>query len=64
MPVRKIVHQDQLRRAEIIISSAIRLGRGGRARLARLPKNHQVAIRGSTICIPRASTMVRLWVRS
>lgn len=48
-PVKIIVHQDQLKREVIIISSPIRLGRGGRARLARLAMNHQAAIRGRTI---------------
>lgn len=33
----------------IIISSAIKLGRGGRARLARLAINHQAVINGSAI---------------
>ena len=55
---------DQLNRAMIIISSPIRFGRGGRARFARLQINHQVAARGSTDCRPRASTIVRLCVRS
>lgn len=62
--MRKIVHQDQLNKEAIIISSPIRFGRGGRARLARLAMNHQVVIRGRTICRPRARTIVRLWVRS
>lgn len=64
VPVRARVHHDQLNRDVIIISSPIRLGRGGRARLARLEMNHQVAIRGRTICRPRARTIVRLCVRS
>lgn len=46
-PVNARVHQDQLKREVIIISSPIRLGSGGKARLARLEMNHQVAIRGS-----------------
>jgi len=48
-PVKIRVDQDQLIREVTIISSAIRLGSGGRARLARLAKNHQVVIRGSAI---------------
>lgn len=64
VPVSTRVHQAQLKRAVIIISSAIRLGSGGRARLARLAKSHQAAIRGRAICRPRARSMVRLWVRS
>lgn len=59
-PVRARVHQDQLKRETIIISSPMRLGRGGRARLARLAINHHVVIRGSAICSPRARTIVRL----
>ena len=55
-----MVHQDQLNREEIIMSSPIRLGRGGRARLARLAMNHQIVIRGRTICIPRTNSIVRL----
>lgn len=63
-PVKPIVQGDQLNREVMIISSPIRLGRGGRARLARLVINHQAVISGSIICIPRASSMVRLCVRS
>lgn len=48
----------------MITSSPIRFGRGGRARFARLAINHQVVIRGRTICSPRARIIVRLWVRS
>lgn len=44
--------------------SPMRLGRGGSAKLARLAINHHVVIRGSTICRPRARTIVRLCVRS
>lgn len=49
VPVSARVHQDQLNREIIIISSPIRLGRGGSARLAKLAINHQVAIRGRAI---------------
>lgn len=45
-------------------SSPMRFGLGGRARLARLAKNHDVAISGKIICMPRASSSVRLWIRS
>ena len=64
VPVRMRVQGDQLNREEIIISSPIRLGRGGSARFARLLMNHHVVMRGSMVCIPRARTIVRLWVRS
>lgn len=63
-PVRMIVQMDQLKVDVMIINSPIRLGRGGRARFARLAMNHQVAIKGRAICNPRASTIVRLCVRS
>lgn len=45
-PVKTSVHIDQLNKDEIIISSPIRFGRGGRARLARLAVNHHAVIRG------------------
>lgn len=63
-PVKRSVQWDQLNKEVIIISSPIRLGRGGSARLARLARNHQVVMRGRAICKPRAKTIVRLWVRS
>lgn len=59
-----MVHQDQLNREVTIISSPMRFGRGGSARLARLAINHQAVIRGRAICSPRASSIVRLCVRS
>jgi hypothetical protein len=59
-PVRIRVQYDQLNIEVMIISSPIRLGRGGRARLAKLAINHQVVIKGRIICIPRARSMVRL----
>lgn len=63
-PVITRVQGDQLNMAVMMRSSPIRLGKGGRARLARLAINHQVAVRGRISCMPRASTIVRLWVRS
>ena len=63
-PVSSSVQLDQLNKEEIIISSPMRFGKGGRARLARVEINHHVVIRGRTICIPRARTIVRLCVRS
>lgn len=63
-PVSKRVHQDQLNSDTIIISSPMRFGSGGSARLARLAINHHVAMRGSATCRPRASAIVRLCVRS
>lgn len=63
-PVITIVHPDQLKREVMITSSPVKLGRGGRARLAKLAINHQVAMSGRSICSPRAKSMVRLCVRS
>ena len=63
-PVKIRVQGDQSNIVQMTISSAIRLGRGGSARFARLAMNHEVAIKGSAICSPRARTIVRLWVRS
>lgn len=58
------VQGDQLNMVVIIIISPIRLGSGGSARLARLATNHQVAVRGRSICRPRDRRRVRLCVRS
>lgn len=63
-PVRISVSEDQLNRAITIVSSAMRLIVGGRAMFARLARSHQVAIRGKRGCRPRASSRMRLWVRS
>lgn len=63
-PVRIIVHQDQFNAAVIIISSPMRLGNGGRAKLAREARNHHIAINGRAVCRPRARSIVRLCVRS
>ena len=41
-------------------SSSIRLIVGGRARLVKLAKSHQVAISGRNVCRPRARSIVRL----
>ena len=63
-PVRRMVHQDQPNVAVIIISSPIRLGVGGRARLAKDIRNHQVDISGKITWRPRERTIDRLCVRS
>lgn len=55
-----MVHGDQLNSVVIIISSPIRFGSGGNARLARLAMNHHTAVSGKIICRPRARIMVRL----
>lgn len=48
-PVRMRVHHDQLNREEMMMSSPMRLGSGGKARLARLAVNHHIVISGRTI---------------
>lgn len=63
-PVRIRVQNDQPNRDEIINSSLIRLGRGGRARLARIAKSHQAVISGRMACMPRIKASVRVWLRS
>lgn len=63
-PVRMIVRADQLNRAIIMVSSAIRLVVGGNAMLVRFASNHHVAISGSRGCSPRARRRIRLCVRS
>lgn len=47
-----------------INNSPIRLMVGGSAKLVRLASSHQAAIRGSSICSPRARIIVRLCTRS
>lgn len=64
VPSRMMDGFDQENIEVVIISSPIKLIVGGRARLARLAKIHHVAIRGNTICSPRAIIIVRLWMRS
>lgn len=63
-PVRMIVRVDQLNRAIIMVSSAIRFVVGGRAMFVRLARSHQVAIRGKRGCRPRVRIRIRLCVRS
>lgn len=64
VPRRIIDVFDQENSEIVIISSPIKLIVGGRARLARLAIIHHVAIKGKTICRPRAMIIVRLWIRS
>lgn len=64
IPSRIIDGLDQEKIETVIISSPTRLIVGGRARLAKLAMIHHVAIRGNTICSPRAIIIVRLWIRS
>lgn len=55
-----MVTGDQLKRVVIIISSPIKLGSGGSARLARLAINHHAAVSGKITWRPRARIIVRL----
>lgn len=64
MPVKIIVKEDQLKRAIIIVSSAMKLMEGGRAMFVRLASNHQDAIRGRRGCKLRVMNKIRLCVRS
>lgn len=59
-PVRMMVSEDQLNRAIIIVSSAIRLVVGGSAMFVRFAINHQIAMRGRRGCTPRVSSRIRL----
>jgi len=63
-PVRPRVQKDQLNKEEMIKSSLTRLGRGGRARFARIVISHQAVIRGRMACMPRIRASVRVWLRS
>lgn len=47
-----------------MVSSPIRLMVGGRAMLVRLAENHHSPIKGSSSCMFRAKSSVRLLVRS
>lgn len=64
VPVRMIVREDQLNRAVIMVSSAIRFVVGGRAMFERLASSHHVAMRGKRGWRPRVRRRIRLCVRS
>lgn len=64
VPVRIIVGEDQLKRAIIIVNSAMRLVVGGRAMLVRFASSHHSPMRGRRGCRPRVRTRMRLCVRS
>ena len=55
---------DQENKEIVIISSPIKLIVGCRARLDKPAMIHHVAIRGKTVCRPRAMIIVRPWMRS
>lgn len=59
-PIKMIVMLDHEKLDITTNSSPIRLIVGGRARLVRLARSHQVAINGRNICKPRANIIVRL----
>lgn len=56
----RIVSFDHVNAVIIIRSSPTRLIDGGKARLVRLAVSHQSAMRGSSVCKPRARIIVRL----
>lgn len=59
-PIKMIVMLDQENVDITTNSSPIKLIVGGRARLVRLARSHQVAINGRNVCKPRAKIIVRL----
>ena len=63
-PIRMIVMLDHEKVDITTNNSPIRLIVGGRARLVRLARSHQVVISGRSVCKPRAKIFVRLWIRS
>lgn len=63
-PIKIIVMLDHEKVDITTNNSPIRLIVGGRARLVKLARSHQVAIKGRSVCRPRARIIVRLWMRS
>ena len=63
-PIRIIVMLDHEKVDITTNSSPSRLIVGGRARLVRLARSHQVAISGRSVCRPWAKIIVWLWTRS
>lgn len=63
-PMRIMDGLDQENADIVTNSSPTRLMVGGRARLVRLARSHQTAVRGSRVCRPRARIIVRLCIRS
>lgn len=59
-PIKIIVMLDHEKEDMTTNNSPIRLIVGGRAKLVRLAKSHQVAISGRRVCRPRAKIIVRL----
>ena len=59
-PIKIIVILDHEKVDITTNNSPIRLIVGGRARLVRLARSHQVAISGRNICRPRARIIVQL----
>ena len=63
-PIRIIMMLDHEKVDITTNNSPIRLIVGGRARLVRLARSHQVAISGRSVCKPRAKIIVWLRIRS
>ena len=63
-PIRIMVMLDHVNDDMITNSSPIRLIDGGKARFVRPAISHHMAIRGRSVCRPRARIMVRLCTRS
>lgn len=63
-PIKMIVILDHEKVDITTNNSPIKLIVGGRAKLVRLARSHQVAISGRKVCKPRAKIIVRLWMRS
>ncbi len=59
-PINRIVMLDHEKVVSITNNSPIRLIVGGKARLVRLAISHHAAIRGRSVCNPRARIIVRL----
>lgn len=59
-PIKIIVMLDHEKEDITTNNSPIKLIVGGRAKLVRLAKSHQVAISGRKVCRPRAKIIVRL----
>ena len=59
-PIKIIVMMDHEKVDITTNSSPIRLIVGGRARLVRLAKSHQVAVSGRNVCRPQARIIIWL----
>lgn len=64
VPIKTIVILDHENEAITTNSSPIKLIEGGSAKLVMLASSHHAAIKGKSVCKPRARIIVRLWIRS